>query len=158
MEAAVNFTRFQEAMRDFFPAGGAPRYDAAVASRMPPLVLAYVGDAVFSLYVRVRLLAYEQDRVQVLHAYAARLVSAELQAAAVRQLDDVLSEEEKDVIRRGRNTAGHVPRHAKVADYRYATGWEALLGFLLLTGRQERVHELCGLAFDCLARRLAGEK
>lgn len=154
----MNFTRFQELVRDFFPPGAASRYAGVEAAQLPPLVLAYIGDAVFSLYVRVRLLAYEQHHMQVLHTYGARLVSAGMQAAALRQLHDALLPEEQDLVRRGRNTASHAPRHAKVADYRYATGWETLLGFLWLAGKQERLNELCGLAFDYLAQRLAKEK
>lgn len=148
MEETVKFTRLQDLLQGTFLAGVTPCYDGVEPAHLPPLVLAYVGDAAFSLYVRVRLLAYQQNHVQVLHTHGARLVSAAMQAAAVRGLEDVLTEAEKEWIRRGRNTTGHVPRHAKVADYRYATGWETLLGYLLLSGQQERLAELCRRAFD----------
>jgi ribonuclease-3 family protein len=132
-----------------------PRYAAADARSLPPLVLAYIGDAFFNLYVRTRLLAFEQNRVRVLHGYGARAVSATLQAEALRALEGALSEDELAVVRRGRNAKSTVPKSASVGDYRASTGFEALLGYLYLSGEEARLAALAGDAFVVISRKLA---
>jgi ribonuclease-3 family protein len=116
---------------------------------MSPLVLAYVGDAVWELFVRSQLVAElgADSRVNELHGLAKQAVNAESQAAMVHDLMDYLDDDERDVVRRGRNARpGHVPRTSGPADYRYATGFEALLGFLYLTGRTRRLGEVLACA------------
>ena len=116
---------------------------------MSPLVLAYVGDAVWELFVRSRLVAERgaDSRVNELHGLAKRAVNAESQSSMVHPLMEYLDDDERDVVRRGRNVRpGHVPRTSGPADYRYATGFEALLGFLYLTGRTERLGEVLAVA------------
>ena len=88
------------------------RYDSVDAKLLNPLVQAYIGDAFFHLYVRSRLLSYEQAKVQVLNLFSAQIVSAVWQARAYKLIEDVLTDEEKGVFRRGRNAHSHAPRKA----------------------------------------------
>ncbi|MGI6132590.1 MAG: Mini-ribonuclease 3 [Bacillota bacterium] len=129
--------------------GGPGRSDERQAAEVSPLVLAYVGDAVWELFVRSRLVAERgaDSRVNELHGLAKRAVNAESQSSMVHPLMEYLDDDERDVVRRGRNVRpGHVPRTSGPADYRYATGFEALLGFLYLTGRTERLGEVLAVA------------
>ena len=110
--------------------------------------LAYLGDAVLELLVRKRLLEAGYASAKSLNAHAREFVTAPAQASAMERILPLLSEEEDAVFRRGRNI-GHTntPKHATVAEYRAATGMEALFGFLHLMGREERANELFLLAY-----------
>jgi ribonuclease III family protein len=109
---------------------------------LSPLLLAYVGDAVFELYIRRRLVTDGPRPIRQLHRKATRVVRAGGQDEVLRQIEPLLTAEEADIVRRGRNTKSRVPKNADMAAYRRATGFEALLGWLFLTGRQERIDEL----------------
>ncbi|TCL32408.1 ribonuclease-3 family protein [Anaerospora hongkongensis] len=122
--------------------------------RLHPLVLAYIGDAFFALYVRNRLLNYEQGRVRVLHNFSAKMVSATSQANALRLLEPELNDAEIDIVRRGRNAKSTVPKSASVADYRYSTGFEALLGYLYLNKNYERLSEIAEKSFAIISREM----
>lgn len=122
--------------------------------RMHPLVLAYVGDACFTLFVRTALLNYEQNKVRVLHTYDAKIVSAKMQAAAYRELEGSLTETEIAIAKRGRNAKSNVPKSATVGEYRASTGFEALLGYLFLTENYDRLSEISGQAFASIAREM----
>ena len=122
--------------------------------RLPPLVLAYIGDAFFALYIRTRLLAYEQGSVRVMHTFSAKMVSAVTQAAALRELEPELTTTELDVVRRGRNSKSTVPKSASVADYRASTGFEALLGYLYLSADYDRLSEIANRAFAVISREM----
>lgn len=116
---------------------------------IPSLVLAYIGDAVFELYVRMYLVAKGGGKVKELHEEAAGLVRAASQAELLHRLESLLSEEEKEVVRRGRNAkSGSVPKNADVQDYRVSTGFEALLGYLFLVRRDERIQFLLEHLFN----------
>lgn len=115
-----------------------------------PLVLAYVGDAVYELYVRTHLLARGILKPGDLQRVAVAYVSARGQAQAVRRLLPLLREEEAAVLRRGRNAKSGVPKNARVADYRLSTGLESLLGYLYLTGQEGRLRELIAHALAVL--------
>lgn len=108
----------------------------------PPAVLAYIGDAVFELLVRTYMVAGGHHKIQVLHTMTVDHVKAENQARIVRGLYDILTEEEQDLIRRGRNVKSTVPKNVDPGDYRLSTGFEALLGYLYLIGDEERLYEL----------------
>jgi len=156
----VKFDHFQFLSARTFGAAGvggapAPRFAAADARRLHPLVLAYIGDAFFNLFVRTRLLAFEQNHVRVLHGHGARMVSATLQAYALRRLEGALSEDELAVVRRGRNAKSTAPKSASVGDYRASTGFEALLGYLYLSGEEARLAVLAGEAFVIISRKLS---
>lgn len=100
-----------------------------------PLVLAYVGDAVYDTFVRTMLVSGGSIQVDKLHKRAIKYVQAKAQAAIVESLQEMLTDDEKDIVRRGRNTKSNsVPKNADVNDYRYATGFEALVGYLYLIG------------------------
>ncbi len=133
-------------------AGGVlQRYEKVDAAALNPLVQAYIGDAWFHLYVRGRLLSYDQSKVQVLHQFSAQIVSAVWQAKAYRGIEPMLTEEEKAVFRRGRNAKSHAPRSASVAEYHASTGFEALLGRLYLEKKSDRLQELSEAAFKVIS-------
>ena len=112
-----------------------------------PLALAFVGDGVYELYVRTRLMHKGSLQANKLHRLAIQYVKAGAQAVSVRAILDKLSEEESAVYRRGRNAkSATVPKNADVAEYRMATGFEALLGYLYLSRRAERLQEIMELA------------
>ena len=111
---------------------------------LSPLALAFVGDGVYSLMVRERLLSEANRPVNDLHRMAVRDVRAEAQSAAVGRLLPLLSEEEEAVFKRGRNA--HTARSG--ADYHRSTGLEALFGYLYLAGRIDRVRELFSLCME----------
>ena len=107
------------------------------------LGLAHLGDGVFEVMVRSWLILRGKARARDLHRATVRYVAAPAQAAAVERLLPLLTPEEADVYRRGRNTAPHsVPKAASRAQYQAATGLEALFGWLYLQGRTERLNEL----------------
>ncbi|MCR4887493.1 MAG: ribonuclease III [Clostridiales bacterium] len=113
------------------------------ARLLSPLQLAYVGDSVHALLVRTCLMEKNLP-VRDMHAAANRAVSAVSQAREAQRIAPLLTEEESDVFRRGRNAHPHHagPRSASVGEYAGATGLEALLGYLYLTGRTDRLRIL----------------
>ncbi len=116
-----------------------------------PLALAYVGDAVYEMVIRTMLVSRGNSPVNQLHRKATQLVKASAQAELIRKLEPFLNEEERAVYRRGRNA--HSPtmaKHATMSDYRHATGFEALIGYLYLGGREKRMLELIRQALDPL--------
>lgn len=105
--------------------------------------LAHMGDAVFELLVRAWLCAHGGATGRGMHRSAVRLVCAESQAEKAEKILPLLTEEERAVFRRGRNAQVHtVPHHASRAQYGEATALEALLGWLYLQGRLERINQL----------------
>ena len=117
------------------------RYSEEEAARLNPLVLAYVGDSVFDLFVRTSLIGC--GKAGRLHLLSADRVCARAQAEVIKELLPTLSEEEKEIFMRGRNAkTATVPRNAEVADYHMATGFEALVGYLYITGNDDRLKEI----------------
>lgn len=118
---------------------GTPRDPRTAAA----LSLAYIGDTVYDLYVRTLLVEREDAKVHDLHLMSAALVCAAGQAAAYRIVEPLLSADEQAVYRRGRNAhMGTVAKNATIADYRAATGLEALVGYLYLSGQDARLTAL----------------
>ena len=117
-----------------------------------PIVLAYIGDIVFSTYVRLRILP-NSSQVRVLHDLSAKMVSAVCQAKTMRTLVAELTEEEAGVYHRGRNAKSMVPKSASVQEYREATAFEALIGYLFLSDMQDRCEELMEKAFQTIINR-----
>ena len=154
----MKFERFQELVHMMFAPDAAgniiTRYEKVDARDVHPLVLAYVGDAYFHLYVRMRLLAYEQSKVQLLDTFSAQIVSAVWQAKAYRGIEPMLSEEERTIYRRARNTKSHAPHSATVAEYHASTGFEALLGSLYMRGETARLEEIAEAAFQIIAKEM----
>ena len=110
--------------------------------------LAYLGDAVFEVLVRRRLIEEGHSRPKDLNKEALKFVTAVSQSEALGRVLPLLNEEESDVFRRGRNASGiSAPKSADALTYRRATGLEALFGWLYLTGREDRARELFDSAF-----------
>ena len=108
-----------------------------------PLTLAYIGDAVYELYVREHIICEGEMSPGKMNRAAVGQVRAEAQSALVRRLEPLFTEEEADIYRRGKNAKSHThAKHASLADYHRATGLEAVLGYLYLMGNQERLHQL----------------
>lgn len=108
---------------------------------LSPRLLAYMGDAVYELHVRTQLMTADLP-VERLHTAKVSRVRASAQATALRGLLPGLTEDEADVVRRARNLKSNVPKNVSVADYRYSTAFEALLGMLYLQGASERLDEI----------------
>jgi ribonuclease-3 family protein len=111
------------------------------AVHMPPLVLAYVGDAVFELFIRCRL-AKDGAKVNRLHRGAINLVSAKAMAEYYKRLEPYLTADENDVLHRGRNVKSRHIKSAGVSQYHMSTGFEALVGYLFLSGQEGRLEQL----------------
>ena len=118
------------------------KYTIAEARALNPLTLAYIGDGGYSEYIRRFLVSGGISNVNHLTKESIKYVRADGQSKMVLALMDSLTDEEQTIVRRGRNTRSHVPKHARTIDYRYATGLEALVGYLELTGQKERLEEL----------------
>lgn len=116
----------------------------------PALVLAYIGDAVYEVYTREKLLGMHPDMpAYKLHKENIKYVKAAAQSDAMAVIEPVLSEAELAVYKRGRNAkSATVPKNANPADYRRATGFEALVGYLHLSGEQDRLKEIMEIAFQ----------
>ncbi len=110
---------------------------------MSPLTWAYVGDAVYELYIRTHLVNKTNLKPHKLHIEAIKYVKAQSQAQALKKIEVNLTEKEKEIVRRGRNTENHhVAKNASVQDYMYSTAFEALIGYLYLTNQEKRIKEL----------------
>ena len=110
---------------------------------LSPLVWAYVGDSVYELFIRTYLVNNSNSKPHKLHLETIKFVKAEAQAKILDKMWDRLSEEEQEIFKRGRNTENHhLPKNGNVADYSYATGFEALIGYLYLTKQDERLGEI----------------
>lgn len=116
-----------------------------------PLTLAYIGDAVYEIVIRTIIVEKGNAPVNKLHHKASSLVKAVAQKAAMEKILPLLTEEEEAVYKRGRNAKSYTSaKNASVIDYRIATGFEALMGFLYLMGRNERMLELVKIAVNNL--------
>ena len=123
-----------------------------------PLTLAYIGDGVYELVIRTILVKKANCPVNRLHKKASSLVKASAQSGMMEILEPLLTEEEKSVYRRGRNAhSATMAKHATMADYRRATGFEALMGYLYLSGRTERMVDLVALAMTKTGKADSGD-
>ena len=115
------------------------------------MALAYLGDARHSLYVRERLVMRGLSKSGDLNRESLKYVTAEAQAVMMRRIEPLLLEDERDVYRRAANSS-HLnrPKHASLADYRAATGFEAVIGMLHVIGDDERLKELLDLACEAI--------
>ena len=110
---------------------------------MSPLTWAYIGDAVYELYIREHLINTTNLKPHKLHLEAIKYVKAKSQAQILEKLQDILIDEEKEIVRRGRNTQNHhLPKNADPTDYMYATAFESLIGYLYLTKQEKRLNEI----------------
>ncbi len=146
-------------MESFLAKIGMNTMDEAGVRQMNPLVLAYIGDSVYDLYVRTYIVHEKKGMVNELNKKAVGFVNASAQAFAVRALDAFLTDEEKGMIRRGRNQKSiSVPRNANMSEYRYATGFEAMLGTLFLRGDKDRIQDIMVKAIHAIENRESIER
>jgi ribonuclease-3 family protein len=120
------------------------------------LLLAYIGDAVYELWVRKHLLEQDIAKVQLMHKRAIFYVQAKTQAGILRHLMDKLGETEMEVVLRGRNAKGHYPRSVDVVTYRHATAFEALIGYWHITGQYTRMSDVFN-SIDGILETMAAE-
>ena len=137
MEESVTFSDFLEYYKKSM---GLEPVDVRTYS---PLVLAYIGDAVYELMIRSKVINHGSMQVNKMHKHSAALVKASAQAQLIKALQEELTEEELAAYKRGRNAkSATMAKHATMIDYRMATGLEALVGWLFLTEQYARLVEL----------------
>jgi len=113
---------------------------------MAPLQLAYIGDSVYELYIRTMILS-KGGNVNKLHKKAIKYVKANAQSASLERLEEVLTDEEKTIVKRGRNAKINTsPKNADLLEYKRATGFESLIGYLFLSKKDKRLVELMEIA------------
>ena len=120
------------------------------AGQYSPLVLAYIGDAVYELYVRSRVIEENPDMpAYKLHNKTVKYVKAHAQANSIHFMLDMLTEEETSIYKRGRNAKSPTTaKNASLIDYRHATGLEALIGYLYISRNTARLEEIMKAAYD----------
>lgn len=124
--------------------------DKEKAGLYSPLVLAYIGDSVYEAFTRKKVLEGNPNLpAHKLHKENVKYVKANAQSNAMEKIEPMLSEAELAIYKRGRNAkSATVPKNADLTDYRRATGFEALIGFLELSEQHERLMEIMEIAFD----------
>lgn len=124
---------------------------------LSPLVLAYIGDAVYELYIRQYVISQANHRPQAMHREATRFVSAKAQANALKKLLPILTEEELNIVKKGRNAkSNHVPKNADVLEYRHSTAFECLIGYLYYSQQSTRLQELLNITLGRIQRGSGG--
>lgn len=119
---------------------------------LSPLTLAFLGDSVYEMFIRTKILGMGNRPASQLHKIAVGYVKAKAQAIAAHKILEILTDEETEIYKRGRNTNIHtVPKNADMADYRHATALEALIGYLYLKGDKARLEEILNIAFETLS-------
>ena len=112
-------------------------------SQMSPLALAYMGDAVYEKFIREYVIRQGLCKNGLLHRKNIKYVITKVQSNIIRALEEFLTDEEKDIVRRGRNANPHsTAKNADIIEYKYATGFEALIGWLYLTRQEERLENI----------------
>ena len=113
---------------------------------MAPLVWAYVGDSVYELFIRTHFVNNTKLNPHKLHIEGIKYVKAGAQAQILKNIYENLTDEEKDIVRRGRNAkTHHLPKNANVEEYMYATAFEALIGYLYLSMQDKRLSEILNM-------------
>ena len=121
--------------------------DEIEVNQISPLVWAYVGDSVYEQYIRNYLVTNTKYKPHKLHIEATKFVKAAAQAKILESLENDLTEDEKEVVRRTRNTKNHhLPKNSNVQEYMYATAFEGLVGYLHLSKKRERLEEILELS------------
>ena len=135
------------------------RLDKIKAAQINPVTLAFLGDAVYSLYVREQLVKSGTGKAADLQRAASKVVSAKGQSAFLERVLPTLSQEEEEIYRRGRNAKKATKsKSASVAEYSRSTGFEAVLGYLYLIGESERINELLSMIDETQLQGIAAEK
>ncbi|MGN0328899.1 MAG: Mini-ribonuclease 3 [Lachnospira sp.] len=117
--------------------------------QLSPLVLAYIGDSIYDLVIKTFIVTEGNTQVNKMNKKASSIVKAETQSKVIGFLEPMLSEEEENVYKRGRNAKSYTSaKNASISDYRRATGFEALIGYLYLAGNYNRMTELIKAGLD----------
>jgi ribonuclease-3 family protein len=117
--------------------------------QLNPIVLAYIGDAIYEVFIRQYVISMTNQRPNHLHRLSTQYVSARAQAKALQSWMPILTEEETDVVKRGRNAkSGTSAKNADILEYRHSTGFECLIGYLYYTKELERLHYLMMLTLE----------
>lgn len=112
-------------------------------NELSPLTWAYIGDAVYELYIREKLVNETKLKPHKLHIESIKHVKASAQAETLRKIEESLTDEEKEIVRRARNTKNHhLPKNANVNDYMHSTAFEGLIGYLYLIKQEKRLQEI----------------
>lgn len=115
---------------------------------LSPLTWAYIGDCVYELYIRTNLVEQSNLKPHKLHIETIKYVKAKSQALILEEIFDSLTDEEKNIVRRGRNTQNHhLPKNSNVQEYMHATAFEALIGYLYLTKKHDRLKEILNKSY-----------
>lgn len=123
--------------------------DIAEVNTMAPLTWAYIGDGVYDLFIRTHLINTTRLKPHMLHIEAIKYVKADAQVKTLNKIYESLTEEEKDIVRRGRNAENHhLPKNSTVEEYSYSTAFEALIGYLYLTKQDERLKEILEMCIN----------
>ena len=121
----------------------------AEINTLSPLTWAYVGDSVYELFIRTNLVNNSNEKVHKLHVNAIKFVKAAGQAKILKAIEKELTEDEKNIVRRARNTQNHhIAKNATPAEYAYATAFEGLIGYLYLTKQDERLKYILNRALE----------
>jgi ribonuclease-3 family protein len=149
----------EKKMNQLQPLGMTKQHLTKQPNELNPLLLAYIGDAVYEIYVRYHLVAKGIFRPHDLQMEATHFVSAVAQASVFRQIEPELTDNEQTIFKRGRNAkSGSVPKNTKVSEYRYSTGLEALVGYLYLSNEAERLQQLMELILEQIEEERDHEK
>ncbi len=118
---------------------------------LSPLVWAYMGDSVYEQYVREHIILQGAAKNGAYHRKAVKYVSANSQVKILKALEDFLTDEEKEIVKRGRNSHPHShAKNADIVDYKWATGFEALIGYLFLTQNTKRLDKIINKIFEII--------
>ena len=114
---------------------------------MSPLTWAYIGDCVYELYIRTKLVNETNLKPHALHIETIKHVKAKAQSEILKKIFEDLTDDEKEIVRRGRNAENHhLPKNATMEEYMYATAFESLIGYLYLTGKTERLQKILSIS------------
>ena len=142
-----NYKKLLEELHQLMMDSG--KLSASDVKMLNPLVLAYTGDSVYDTFVRTLLVSGGHGQVAKLHKMSIEFVKAKAQADILGEINELLTPEEQDIVRRGRNTkSSTMPKNADLLDYRHATGFEALIGYLYLTGQIDRLMEVIRMVIN----------
>jgi len=146
MEKGINF-EFDTYMQEVF------HMQEVNIQTYSPLALAYIGDGIYDLVIRTLIINAGNKQVQKLHKETSALVQASAQSQMMREMQEHLSAEELAIYKRGRNAKSVSPaKNQSITDYRRATGFEALLGYLYLEKNWKRIIDLVKIGLDSLER------
>lgn len=124
------------------------KFDSKKVNEYSPLVLAYIGDCVYELFIRSKLVCMGNAHVNKLHKSTVSYVCAHAQSESINKILDTLTDDEISIFKRGRNTNSAVPKNSDMAEYRNATGFEALIGYLYLKGDSERLNKILSMSLE----------